>query len=113
MRRVDVAIEAAKVAGAVIQSRNGAELNIQEKDSSRTSIVTAADLRSQQEVIRTIRRAFPHDLIVGEEGRETAKALRHRGGMSIRSMERPTTLTGCHSTAYRSPIAMQTVSRPG
>ena len=31
MRRVDVAIEAAKVAGAVIQSRNGAELNIQEK----------------------------------------------------------------------------------
>ena len=112
MRRVDVAIEAAKVAGAVIQSRNGAELNIQEKDSSRTSIVTAADLRSQQEVIRTIRRAFPHDLIVGEEA-TTAKGLRHRGGMSIRSMERPTTLTGCHSTAYRSPIAMQTVSRPG
>ena len=58
MRRVDVAIEAAKVAGAVIQSRNGAELNIQEKDSSRTSIVTAADLRSQQEVIHTIRWAF-------------------------------------------------------
>jgi myo-inositol-1(or 4)-monophosphatase len=70
MRRVDVAIEAVKLAGAVIQSCNGAELNIQEKDSSRTSIVTAADLRSQQEVIRTIRQAFPHDLIVGEEGRD-------------------------------------------
>jgi myo-inositol-1(or 4)-monophosphatase len=68
MRRVEVAIEAAKIAGVVIRSNNGAELNIQEKDSSRTSIVTAADLRSQQEVIRTIRRAFPHDLIVGEEG---------------------------------------------
>ena len=31
MRRVDVAIEAVKLAGAVIQSCNGAELNIQEK----------------------------------------------------------------------------------
>jgi myo-inositol-1(or 4)-monophosphatase len=68
MRRVEVAIEAAKIAGAVIQSSNGAELNVQEKDSSRTSIVTAADLRSQQEVMRVIRRACPHDLIVGEEG---------------------------------------------
>jgi myo-inositol-1(or 4)-monophosphatase len=68
MNRVDVAIEAAKIAGAVILSNNGADLNIQEKDSSRTSIVTAADLLSQQEVIRTIRRTFPDDLIVGEEG---------------------------------------------
>lgn len=68
MKRLDVAIEAAKSAGAVIRTDHGADLNIREKDSSRTSIVTAADLRSQQEVIRTIRRAFPHDLIVGEEG---------------------------------------------
>ena len=68
MNRVDVAIEAAKIAGAVILSNNGADLNIQEKNSSRTSIVTAADLLSQQEVIRTIRRTFPDDLIVGEEG---------------------------------------------
>lgn len=68
MRRVEVAIEAAKLAGAVIRSSNGTELNIQEKDSLRTSIVTAADLRSQQEIIHVIRRACPHDLIVGEEG---------------------------------------------
>ena len=47
MRRVEVAIEAAQIAGAVIQSSNGAELDIQEKDSSRTTIVSAADLRSQ------------------------------------------------------------------
>ena len=63
MRRVEVAIEAAQIAGAVIQSSNGAELDIQEK-----TIVTAADLRSQQEVMRVIRRACPDDLIVGEEG---------------------------------------------
>jgi myo-inositol-1(or 4)-monophosphatase len=68
MKRLEVAIEAAKIAGAVIGSSNGADLNIQEKDSSRSSIVTVTDLRSQQEVIRIIRRAFPHDLIVGEEG---------------------------------------------
>ena len=68
MRRVEVAIEAAQIAGAIIRSSNGAELHIQQKDSSRTSIVTAADLRSQQEVMRVIRRACPDDLIVGEEG---------------------------------------------
>jgi myo-inositol-1(or 4)-monophosphatase len=70
MRRVEVAIEAAKIAGSVIRSSNGAELNIQEKDSSRTSIVTAADLRSQEEVVRVIRRVCPDDLIVGEEGND-------------------------------------------
>ena len=68
MKHVVVAVEAAKIAGAAIQGGNGADLNVLEKDSSRTSIVTAADLRSQREVIRTIRQAFPHDLIVGEEG---------------------------------------------
>lgn len=68
MKRLEVAIEAAKIAGAAIRSSNGVDLNIREKDSSRSSIVTAADLRSQQEVIHVIRRAFPYDLIVGEEG---------------------------------------------
>jgi fructose-1,6-bisphosphatase/inositol monophosphatase family enzyme len=61
MKRAEVAIEAAKIAGGVVRRGDGAELDIQEKDSSRTSIVTAVDLRSQQEVIRAIRRSFPHD----------------------------------------------------
>jgi myo-inositol-1(or 4)-monophosphatase len=68
MKRLDVAIQAAQNAALAIRGNNRLDLNVQEKDSSRTSIVTAADLRSQQEIIRTIRRAFPHDLIVGEEG---------------------------------------------
>jgi myo-inositol-1(or 4)-monophosphatase len=68
MKRVEVAIEAAKIAGAVIRRSDGVELDIQEKDSSRTSILTAVDLRSQQEVTRIIRQSFPDDLIVGEEG---------------------------------------------
>ena len=78
MKRVEVAIEAANIAGAVIRGTNGADLNVQEKGSSRTSIVTAADLRSQQEVMRIIRRAFPHDLIVGEEGSDGASTSTSR-----------------------------------
>jgi myo-inositol-1(or 4)-monophosphatase len=70
VQRIDVAIEAAKAAAAVIQSGHDADLGVAEKDRSRTSIVTAADLRSQQEIARVIRQACPNDLIVGEEGTE-------------------------------------------
>jgi hypothetical protein len=45
MNRVEVAI-AARTAGAVIRSNNGVDLNVQEKGSSRTSILTAVDLLS-------------------------------------------------------------------
>jgi len=45
MKRVEVAIEAAKIAGAVIRSSNGAELNIQEKDSSRTTLRSPSTAR--------------------------------------------------------------------
>jgi myo-inositol-1(or 4)-monophosphatase len=69
-RRIDVAVEAARAAAAVIQSGHGADLGISEKDRSRTSIVTATDLRSQQEIARVIRQACPNDLIIGEEGTE-------------------------------------------
>jgi len=55
MKHVEVAVEAAKIAGAAIQGGNGADLNVLEKDSSRTSIVTAADQLSQREVIRIFR----------------------------------------------------------
>ena len=78
MRRLDVAIEAAQNAGSAIRTNDRADLDIQEKDSSRTSIVTAVDLRSQQEIIQTIRRAFPHDLIVGEEGSDGQSTLPSR-----------------------------------
>jgi myo-inositol-1(or 4)-monophosphatase len=70
MQRIDVAIEAARAAAAVIQSCRDADLDVSEKERSRTSIVTAADLRSQQEIARVIRQACPNDLIVGEEGTE-------------------------------------------
>jgi myo-inositol-1(or 4)-monophosphatase len=69
-RRVDVAIEAAKAAGAVLRDIRETNLVVQEKDSSRASIVTAADLRSQQEIVRIIRRSCPNDMIIGEEGND-------------------------------------------
>lgn len=68
MQRVDIAVEAAKVGGAVLRSVRQTDLKIEEKGTSRTDIVTAADVRSQTEIISVIRRAFPNDLIVGEEG---------------------------------------------
>ena len=68
MQRIDVAIEAAKIGGNVIRSGRCGNLEIREKNSSRTSIVTATDLQSQQEIVRVIQREYPTDLIVGEEG---------------------------------------------
>jgi myo-inositol-1(or 4)-monophosphatase len=45
-------------------------LRFREKDSSRTSIVTTTDLRSQEAIVRVIRRSCPDDLIIGEEGED-------------------------------------------
>ena len=68
MNRIDVAIEAAKVGSAALRDARQSDLKIEEKNSSRTDIVTNADLRSQREIMAVIRRACPKDLIVGEEG---------------------------------------------
>jgi myo-inositol-1(or 4)-monophosphatase len=70
MARVDVAIEAAKAAGSVLRDGHDFDLEVREKDSSRTSIVTTADLRSQEAIVRVIRRSCPDDLIIGEEGED-------------------------------------------
>jgi myo-inositol-1(or 4)-monophosphatase len=70
MHRVDVAIEAAIAGGEALRRGYDDDLEIQEKDASRTSIVTAVDLRSQEQVVRVIRQACPADLIIGEEGND-------------------------------------------
>jgi hypothetical protein len=111
MKRLDLAIEAAQNAGSAIRTNNRTDLNIQEKDSSRTSIVTAADLRSQQEIIRTIRRAFPRDLIVGEEGSDGRSTSPSR--WYVDPLDGTTNYAhGLHFTAYRLRIAMKTASPP-
>jgi myo-inositol-1(or 4)-monophosphatase len=68
MKRVDIAIKAAKAAGTVLREGHNRDPEIREKEGSRTSIVTSADLKSQEEIVGVIRRACPDDLIIGEEG---------------------------------------------
>lgn len=70
---LDVAIEAARAAGAVLQEGRQRKLEICEKDASRTSIVTEADLRSQEAIVRVIRGVYPEDAVIGEEGTEGDK----------------------------------------
>jgi myo-inositol-1(or 4)-monophosphatase len=64
-----VAITAARAGGEVLRAGlERADLEVVEKDASRTSIVTWADLRSQQAIVEVIQAAFPGEPIVGEEG---------------------------------------------
>jgi fructose-1,6-bisphosphatase/inositol monophosphatase family enzyme len=70
--QLDLAKEAAKVAGRVILSyhsnsvgrcNNSAKVNIK----SGVDLVTEADTRVEKIVIEMIKKAFPNDLIIGEE----------------------------------------------
>ena len=70
MQRVTVAIEAAKAAGAALRVAHDHDLKVEEKNASRTSIVTSADLQSHDIIFGIIRRAFPDDAIFGEEGND-------------------------------------------
>lgn len=66
---LEIAVAAARAGGAVLlESLGRRDLEPVEKDGSRTSIVTWADLRSQEAIVDVIHAAFPGDLVVGEEG---------------------------------------------
>jgi myo-inositol-1(or 4)-monophosphatase len=69
MNRLRTAIEAARAGGAALRDGRIRDLEIREKEASRTSIVTCVDLHSQHEIFRVIGAAHPDDAIVGEEGR--------------------------------------------
>jgi myo-inositol-1(or 4)-monophosphatase len=65
----EVAIGAVRAGGEVVRAGLGrADLGIVEKDASRTSIVTWADLASQEAIVDVIHSSFPDEPIVGEEG---------------------------------------------
>lgn len=63
-----VAVEAARKAGGLLRAGIEQELLVDEKDGSRSSIVTQVDVRAQEEIVRVIASAFPDHAIVGEEG---------------------------------------------
>lgn len=64
----EVAVRAARAGGAVLREGLARDLEVTEKDNSRSSIVTWADLRSQRVIAEVIGRAFPDHTIRGEEG---------------------------------------------
>jgi myo-inositol-1(or 4)-monophosphatase len=64
---LEVAIVAVRTAGAVLVERLGTPLTIDRKNE-RTSLVTAADLAAQEEIVRVITERYPHHSILGEEG---------------------------------------------
>lgn len=71
---VDVALEAATAASAVLAQGLERQLDVREKGADRSSIVTWADLRSQEAIVGVIERAFPDHVIRGEEGNAGAGA---------------------------------------
>jgi myo-inositol-1(or 4)-monophosphatase len=64
-----VATAAARAGGAAVMRRlrTAGDLEISYKDA-RANLVTAADIESQRAVTATIRAAFPHHAVIGEEG---------------------------------------------
>jgi myo-inositol-1(or 4)-monophosphatase len=62
------AVAAVHAAGKVLLESRSRDLAITEKDASRTSIVTLADMNAQAAIVDVILDAFPDHAIVGEEG---------------------------------------------
>lgn len=67
-RALAVACEAARAGGRVLAEGAGRNRDVRLKDA-RTSLVTWADVRSQEAVVDVVRAAYPDHAIVGEEGR--------------------------------------------
>lgn len=67
-QRLEVALEAAKSAGAVIEQYF--ETSLEKRQKEDTSIVTEADSASEKIIIEKLSSSFPHDTIIGEEGGE-------------------------------------------
>jgi myo-inositol-1(or 4)-monophosphatase len=65
---LDLAVSAARAAGALLVERFGAPRTEVRTKSSATDMVTDADRASEALITRTLRRARPDDAILGEEG---------------------------------------------
>lgn len=63
--RINLAKEAAQIAGAIIKSASPQEGSTSKK--GRLNFVTAADLASEKAIIEHIRQGFPNDIILSEE----------------------------------------------
>ena len=68
---LDVAVECARTAGALLLERFGSERVLATKSTS-TDLVSAADLAAEQAIRDILARRVPDDAIMGEEGDDTA-----------------------------------------
>jgi myo-inositol-1(or 4)-monophosphatase len=67
---LDVAVECARTAGALLLERFGSERVLATKSTS-TDLVSAADLAAEEAIREILARRAPHDAIMGEEGDDT------------------------------------------
>src|SRR6476620_10350187 len=67
---LDVAVEAARTAGALLLERFGSERVLATKSTS-TDLVSAADLAAEAAIREILARRAPDDAIMGEEGEDT------------------------------------------
>lgn len=75
MRRIDIAIEAAKEAGALVREGFYSDEKQIEQKSHKNDLVTYYDKKAQKIIVQHIKRAFPEDEIVREEnGLNTVQA---------------------------------------
>jgi myo-inositol-1(or 4)-monophosphatase len=78
VKELDLAIEAARQAGAIVRSLYGTGLPAAEKGDRCDSPLTAADTRANEALRRAITAAFPDDGWLSEESRDTADRLAKR-----------------------------------
>lgn len=67
---LDVAVECARTAGALLKERFGSEELLRTKSTS-TDVVSAADLAAEAAIREILARRAPDDAIMGEEGDDT------------------------------------------
>ena len=66
---LEVAIEAAREAGALLKLHSGKARSIERKEGQETNLVTEIDRRSEEMIIGRIRRKYPnHDFLAEESG---------------------------------------------
>lgn len=69
---LDLAIAAAREAGALLRERSGKAEHIERKAGEETNLVTELDRRSEAIIIRMIRERYPdHEVLAEESGRNT------------------------------------------
>jgi myo-inositol-1(or 4)-monophosphatase len=78
VKELDIAIRAAREAGAIVRSLYGTDFAVTEKGDRAESPLTEADTRSNETIERIVRGAFPDDGWLSEETKDTSERLAKR-----------------------------------